>query len=73
MANAIYSESTVYPQKYAHGLWFVLFCYGFVTVNYTHILQGYFSGSEVIMWLPGASEATLTDIGELLTQVHEKQ
>ena len=36
----------------AHGLPFVMFCYVFLLLVYfTHILQGYFTGTGAIIWL----------------------
>ena len=35
----------VHPMKYAQGPCFVVFCWGLSLVNFTHILQGYFTGT----------------------------
>ena len=34
---------------YAHGLDFVVFCCGLIPTYFTHILQGYFTGTGAII------------------------
>ena len=40
----------VYPQNYAHGLCFDMFCCGYITTDFNHILQGYFAIEATIWW-----------------------
>ena len=42
----------IHPKKYAHELSFVMFCYGFVLVDFTHILQDHFTSTGAIIRLP---------------------
>ena len=42
----------VHPKKYAYGLYFVVLYCGYILVHFTHILQGYFTGTGAILWLP---------------------
>ena len=43
----IYSRS--YPKKLAYGSHVVVFCFVLVMKNFTHILQGYFTGTGAII------------------------
>ena len=43
------SIPSVDRNNYAQGLRFVAFCCGYVSINFIHIRQGYFSGTEAIM------------------------
>ena len=43
-------------------------CYLFIVNShdeFTHIPQGYFTGTGAIIWLPSASDVTLKDMGKL--------
>ena len=40
----------VYPQNYAYGLCFDMFCCGYITTDFNHILQGYFAIEATIWW-----------------------
>ena len=43
---------TEYPKKYANSSDIDVLCGGLVPVNITNILQGYFTGTGAIIWLP---------------------
>ena len=40
------------PWNCTHSLACVLFCHALVMVDFYHILQGYFTGTGAIIWLP---------------------
>ena len=42
----------VHSERYTHSSCFDVFCCGLVEVNFTHILQDYFTGTGAILWLP---------------------
>ena len=50
MDGSMDRKPAVTSQKYAHA-WFAL-CWGYVLMDLTHILQGHFTGTGAIIWLP---------------------
>ena len=42
----------VHPKNYAHSLCFVVFCYVCYGLSFIHILQGCFTATGAIIWLP---------------------
>ena len=60
-------KHTIYPNNYAYEL-----CYCVVLMDFTHILQSYFSGTGAVMWLPSVSEATLISRAKYLSVLHNK-
>ena len=49
------TDSSIYSASqgiYAHGSCCVVFCWNLVLVDFTHILQGYITGTGAIIWLP---------------------
>ena len=50
-----------------------MFCCGQISVSFSHILQGYFTGTGTIHDCPSASEATLKNMGKYITRIHNNQ
>ena len=48
----LHNTHEVHPMKYASGLCFVVVCCGLVGVDFTHILQGCFTGTGAILHNP---------------------
>ena len=48
-------------------IWFVFSC-GFITVNFTHILQDYLTDTGAILWLPHAGQVTLKNMSKIVNK-----
>ena len=51
-----WSSYTTHPKKYAHGLRFDVVCCSSVSINVTHIHQGYFSDTGSSVWVDGTQK-----------------
>ena len=55
----------MHPRKCAAGLPLVVIELQFIIGQFTHILQGYFTGTGAIYDCPSAKGATLKNVGKL--------
>ena len=61
LQQTCYATRDIHPWKYVLRLRFDTFCFGMVAMNFTHIRQGYFTGT----WITNVSEAALQEMGHV--------
>ena len=68
--NGNMSGYTVYPRKYAHGLWFVVLCCGYALADFPISIRL----TSLVLWqfndCPNASKATLMTMDKYFMRIH---
>ena len=64
--------SSAYPNQYANGSSFVVFCCDSAQFKVTHVVQHNFTANWVILESPRAYETTVKNIGKYITWCHKK-
>ena len=57
------TQAAVHPKNGESNLHFFALHYDVVQADYIHILQGFFTGTLVVTWLPQCQGVTLKDMG----------
>ena len=59
-------ELCIYITRIVHSSFFIIFCCGLVSINFNHILQGYFTDPGAIIWLPQGEWSNVEVYGRII-------